>query len=165
MALFLSSKDVSALLGMKDYIESIENAYRQMGQGSTTDLPRINLNSSRIPGFLKILPASLSEWGVAGIHAYSVSGGGSFTKVIFLFNTSSGDLEAVIESDRIGWLVPGAASAVATKHLAKREAKVMAIFGSGRQARSQLFAISSAINREMVKVYSPERAHREEYCE
>jgi alanine dehydrogenase len=91
--------------------------------------------------------------------------GGSFQKVILLFDITSGNIQAVIESDRIGWLVPGAASAVATKYLAKKQAKIMGILGSGRQARSQLFAISFVRDLELVKVYSPQKNHREKYCE
>ncbi|MDP2906320.1 MAG: ornithine cyclodeaminase family protein, partial [Nanoarchaeota archaeon] len=163
--LFLSSQEIEPLLSMKDYIETIESAYQQMGQGGTTMLPRIKLDTSRKPGFLKILPASFSELEVAGIHAYTVSGIGTFTKVIFLFDTNTGDLQAVIESDRIGWLVPGALSAVATKYLAKKEARVMGIFGSGRQAKSQLPAVALVRNLELIKVYSPQKKHREQYCE
>ena len=165
MVLFLSSQEVAPLLSMKDYIETIESAYKQMGQGGTTMLPRIKLDTSRKPGFLKILPASFSDLGVAGVHAYSVSGVGTFTKVIFLFDTNTGDLQAVIESDRIGWLVPGALSAVATKYLAKKEAKIMAIFGSGRQAKSQLPAVALVRDLELIKVYSPQKKHRDQYCE
>ncbi len=165
MVLFLSSQEIEPLLSMKDYIETIESAYQQMGQGGTTMLPRIKLDTSRKPGFLKILPASFSELEVAGIHAYTVSGIGTFTKVIFLFDTNTGDLQAVIESDRIGWLVPGALSAVATKYLAKKEAEVMAIFGSGRQAKSQLPAVALVRDLELIKVYSPQKKHRDQYCE
>ena len=165
MVHFLSSQEIDPLLSMKDYIETIESAYQQMGQGGTTMLPRIKLDTSRKPGFLKILPASFSELAVAGIHAYTVSGIGTFTKVIFLFDTNTGDLQAVIESDRIGWLVPGALSAVATKYLAKKGAKVMAIFGSGRQAKSQLPAVALVRDLELIKVYSPQKKHRDQYCE
>lgn len=165
MTIFLSSQEIGSLLTIKDYIETIESAYRQMGQGNTTMLPRINVDSSQVPKFLKILPASLTESGIAGIHVYSSGGDGIFKKVIILFEINSGNLEAIIESDRIGWLVPGAASAVATKFLAKKEAKVMSIFGSGRQARAQLSALAFVRNIELVKVYSPDKTRREQYCE
>jgi len=165
MTTFLSSQEIDSLFSMKNYIETIENAYLQMGQGEVTMLPRINVDSSTIRGFLKILPASLSRLGVAGIHVYSVGEPGTFQKVILLFDINSGDLQAIIESDRIGWLVPGAVSAVATKYLSKKEAKIMGMFGSGRQAKSQLSAISCVRNLELVKVYSPQENHREEYCE
>jgi ornithine cyclodeaminase/alanine dehydrogenase-like protein (mu-crystallin family) len=105
MAIFLSSRDVMSLLSMKDLIGVIENAYQQMGEGETTMLPRISLDTLQSRRFLKILPASFSGWGVAGIHASSFSGKGSFVKVILIFDTSSGDLQAVIESDWIGWVI------------------------------------------------------------
>lgn len=165
MTTFLSSQEAGSLLNMNDYIETIEEAYQQMGQGKATMLPRINVDSFQKPGFLKILSASFSKWEVAGTHIYTMTRGGSFQKVILLFDITSGNLQAVIESDRIGWLVPGAASAVATKYLAKKEAKSMGVFGSGRQARSQLFAISFVRNLKLVKVYSPQKNHQQKYCE
>lgn len=165
MAIFLSSREVMSLFSMKDLIDVIENAYHQMGKGKTTMLPRVSLDTIQSRRFLRIVPASLSEMGVAGIKASSPSGKGSFVKVILIFDTTSGDLQAVIESDWIGWLVPGALSAVATKYLAKKDSKVMGIFGSGRQARSQLMAVSCVRNLELVKVYSPQKMHREQYCE
>jgi ornithine cyclodeaminase/alanine dehydrogenase-like protein (mu-crystallin family) len=103
--------------------------------------------------------------GIAGVKASAPSGKGSFVKVILIFDTNTGDLKAVIESDWISWLVPGALSAVATKYLAKKDSKVMGIFGSGRQAKSQLMAASCVRNLERVKVYSPDKMHRERYCE
>ena len=165
MTTFLSSQEVDSLFSMKDYIETIEDAYQRMGQGEATMLPRINVDSSEVQGFLKILPASFSKWGVAGVHIYSVGENGTFQKIILLFDINSGDLQAIIEADRIGWMIPGAVSAVATRYLSKEEAKIMGIFGSGRQAKSQLFAISFVRNLELVKVYSPQKNHREKYCE
>ncbi len=165
MAIFLSSREVMSLLSMKDLIEIIENAYRQMGNGETTMLPRVSLDTIQSRRFLRIVPASLSAMGVAGIKASTPSGKGSFVKVILIFDTTSGDLQAVIESDWISWLVPGALSAVATKYLAKKDSRVMGLFGSGRQAKSQLMAVSCVRNLELVRVYSPEKIHREEFCE
>jgi len=66
---------------MKEYIKTIESAYRQMGEEEAIMFPRINVDSSEVPGFLKILPTFLSELGVVGIHAYSVGGCGIFNKV------------------------------------------------------------------------------------
>ena len=164
MAVFLNSQDAASLLDLDDYIEAVESAYRQHGRGDATMLPRVRLDAKGVPGFLKMLPAALGEPGVAGVHVYSVSGVGTFTKLILLFDVPTGDLRAVIESDRLGWLVPGAASAVATKWLARKDARIMGILGSGRQARSQLLAVSRVRDLELVKVYSPTREHRDRFC-
>jgi len=163
MAIFITSQDVSNLLEIEDYIFTMEMAYAQLGKGGSNMLPRIKVDSGQRPGFMKILPASLSESGVAGIHVYT-GGPGDFLKSIFLYDLQSGNLEAIIESDRIAWLVPGAVSAVATKYLATNDARIMAIYGSGRQAKAQLLAISQVRNLELVKVYSPQQEHREAFC-
>ncbi len=165
MAIFLSSREVMSLFSMKDLIEIVESAYQQMGRGKTTSLPRVSLDTLEARRFLRIVPASLSEMGIAGVKASSPSGKGSFIKVILIFDTNTGDLKAVIESDWISWLVPGALSAVATKYLSKEDSKVMGLFGSGRQAKSQLMAVSYVRNLELVKVHSPQKIHREQYCE
>jgi alanine dehydrogenase len=165
MAVFLTSRDVGLLLSVRDYIEILEQAYDQLGKGESSMLPRIKLDASQRTGFLKILPAALSGAGVAGIHAYTGGGRGDFLKVIMIYDIASGNLEAIIEADRIGWLAPGAASAVATKYLAGKDARVMALIGSGRQAKAQLLAISCVRELSLVKVYSPLKEHRDAFCE
>jgi alanine dehydrogenase len=165
MTIFLTSQDVASLFSIDDYIAAVENAYRQAGEGNTMMISRTKVDSRERRGFLKILPAALWADGVAGIHAYTGGGGYGFLKVILLFDAESGNLQAILESDRIGWLVPGAASAVATKYLARKDARVLGIFGSGRQARSQLLAVSRIRDLSVVKVFSPHKSHRETYCE
>lgn len=164
MALFLTSHDVALLLGIGDYVDVLERAYKDLGRGVSNMLPRIKVDAAQRSGFLKILPAALSEAGVAGIHAYTGGGQGDFLKVILLFDIQSGNLQAIMEADRIGWLTPGAVSAVATKYLARKDARVMGIIGSGRQARAQLLALSCVRDLELVRVYSPEKEHREAFC-
>ncbi len=165
MALFITSREVGQLLGIDDYLVSLEKAYAQLGRGVSNMLPRIKVDAASRAGFMKILPASLSEAGVAGLHVYTGGGQGDFLKAIFLFDIPSGNLEAIIEADRLGWLVPGAVSALATKYLARKEASIMALFGAGRQAQAQLLAISRVRPLQLVKVYSPQKGHRESFCE
>jgi len=164
MALFLTSHDVGRLLGIGEYVDVLERAYLDLGKGVSNMLPRIKVDAAQRSGFLKILPAALSEAGVAGIHAYTGGGKGDFLKVIMLFDIPSGNLEAIIESDRLGWLTPGAVSAVATKYLARKDARVLGVLGSGRQARAQLLALATVRELELVRVYSPEKEHREAFC-
>jgi alanine dehydrogenase len=164
MALFLTSQDVGMLLGIADYVDVLECAYRDLGKGLSNMLPRIKVDAAQRSGFLKILPAALSEAGVAGIHAYTGGGQADFLKVILLFDIPSGNLEAVIEADRIGWLTPGAVSAVATKYLARKDARILGVLGSGRQARAQLLALSGVRDLELVRVYSPDKDHCKQFC-
>ncbi len=72
---------------------------------------------------------------------------------------------AVIEADRLGQLRTGAASAVATKYMARRGgSSVLGIVGAGTQARAQFEALSRVLNLKLVKVFSRTRGHAEEFA-
>src|SRR6185436_7236801 len=58
----------------------------------------------------------------------------------------------------------GATSAVASKYLARQDAKVMALLGSGEQAKTQVTAHACVRNLKKVKVFSPTKANREKFA-
>jgi ornithine cyclodeaminase/alanine dehydrogenase len=164
MVLFINSEDVKTLFDMGDFVEAIEESYKLLGHGEISMLPRINVDSKKTRGFLKLLPANVSGLNMGGLQVYTSGTDKGVQKIIPIFDLQSGALKAIIEADRVSWMRTGAASAVATKYLARQDAKVVGIFGSGRQARSQLLAISVVRKIEKVKVYSPKSEHRLQYC-
>src|SRR5262249_52991076 len=72
---------------------------------------------------------------------------------------------AFIEADKLGQMRTGAASGVATKYLARADAKTVGIYGTGWQARSQLEAVCAVRRIERVKVYSRAPENREKFCQ
>jgi len=70
---------------------------------------------------------------------------------VYLHSAETGELLSIIEANELGRLRTSAASAVATKYLAKRDAKKHLIFGAGYQAEMQLIAISKV--RKIENVY------------
>ena len=76
-----------------------------------------------------------------GFKAYTTGPSGA-RFVINLYRESSGELDAVIDAGRLGQLRTGAASGVSAKYMAREDAKIAAIIGSGYQARTQLEAIA-----------------------
>lgn len=164
MILFITSEDVKSIFDMQDFIDAVEESYRLLGQDAVQMLPRIYLDSKQRPGFLKLMPANVAGLNIGGLQVYTSGTHQGVQKVILLFDGLTGALKAVLEADRVSWMRTGAASGVATKYLARKDARVVGIFGSGRQARSQLWAISAVRNIERVHVYSPDIAHRREYC-
>ena len=57
-------------------------------------------------------------------------------------------------------------SAVGTRHLARKDAEVLGLFGSGWQARNHMFALCRVLpHLRKVKVYSPTAEHRENFCD
>ena len=71
---------------------------------------------------------------------------------------------AAIEADKLGQLRTGAASAVATKYMARQESSRLGIFGTGLQARSQLQAICAVRPIKTVLAYSRDPEKRETFC-
>jgi ornithine cyclodeaminase/alanine dehydrogenase len=84
--------------------------------------------------------------------------------VIGLHDAESGDLEALIEADRLGQYRTGATSAVAVEWMADMQAVEMGLFGTGKQARAQLEAISIVRPIKRCFVYSREQDHRERFA-
>ena len=164
MVLFITSEDVKSIFDMQDFIDAVEESYRLLGQGAVQMLPRIYLDSIQWSGFLKLMPANVAGLNIGGLQVYTSGTRAGVQKVILLFDGLTGALQAVLEADRVSWMRTGAASGVATKYLARKDARVVGIFGSGRQARSQLWAISAVRRIERVNVYSPDISHRREYC-
>src|SRR3990172_9212853 len=82
-----------------------------------------------------------------------------------LYSSESGELLAVMDAHRLGQLRTGAASAVATRHLARLEAGSVGLIGTGWQARSQLRAVSRVRPIALVKCYSRTAARREAFAD
>ena len=76
-----------------------------------------------------------------GLKIYSSARDG-LRFIIPLFDVTSGNLHALIEADFLGQVRTGAASGVATRLLARADARTVGIIGTGVQARTQLEAIS-----------------------
>jgi ornithine cyclodeaminase/alanine dehydrogenase-like protein (mu-crystallin family) len=162
MALLLTESDVTALLPMSLALEAVEEVFRWQGEGSLTNKPRVRLP---VPGgLLHVMPAAVPPAGVMGLKAYAtVRGGTKF--VVLLFAADSGALLAVIEADKLGQTRTGAASGVATKYLARKDAGRVGCYGTGWQARSQLEAVCAVRRIREVRVYGRDAARRARFAE
>src|SRR5438445_11398689 len=81
-----------------------------------------------------------------------------------LYDGESGQLLAMLEADHLGRLRTGAASGVATKHMARAGAALVGLIGSGRQARTQLEAVAKVRALAGVKVFSRAERRRHDFC-
>ena len=102
--------------------------------------------------------------GLLGLKSYTVSRTGA-RFYVSLFDAVTGELLAFIEADKLGQMRTGAASGVATKYLARENAKTVGVYGSGWQAASQLAAVCAVRPIESVKVYSRKPENREQFCQ
>lgn len=83
---------------------------------------------------------------------------------MLLFDVESGALVALIEADMLGRLRTGAATGLATRYLARPDARRVGIYGAGRQAATQLMAVCAIRDIAEARVYSPTRERREAFA-
>src|SRR5437867_119068 len=161
MALYLTEGDVGRLLSMEACVEAVETAFRQWADGRADNRPRAR--ASVRGAVLHALAAGSEAWGRLAAKVYATSREGARFMVL-LFDARTAGLLAAIEADRLGQTRTGAASGVASRWLARKDARSLAIIGTGWQARSQAKAIATVRRLEIIRVFgrSPERLR--EFC-
>src|SRR5687768_62812 len=104
MALYLSDEDVRQLLTTAECVEVMEDLFRQESQGLVENLPRRRIRSGGRGG-------TLMGGIVQGSKAYGVR----HSSISVLYNTETGQLDALIQPSALAWIRTGAASGLATK--------------------------------------------------
>jgi ornithine cyclodeaminase/alanine dehydrogenase-like protein (mu-crystallin family) len=161
MALYLTEDDVARLLPMEACVEAVESAFRQWGEGRADNRPRAR---AVVPGaMLHALAAGSEVWGRLAAKVYATSRGGA-RFVVLLFDAANSSLLAVIEGDRLGQTRTGAASGVASRWLARKDARSLAIIGTGWQARSQAKAVATVRALASVRAFGRDPDRLREFC-
>lgn len=162
-ALFLDEACVRRLVTMEDALAAVEEVFGEQGRGGVINVPRV-----RTPvkgGTLRITAAVLSYRGFYGVKVASTAVFHSNAGRMFcLYREETGELCAVVQVFAMGALRTGAASGIATKHLANPDASVLGVLGSGRQARTQVDAVCAVRPIREIRVWSPTTAHCEAFC-
>lgn len=161
MALFLTEDDAARLLRMDDVIAAVEGAFLEHGEGRAVNRPRQRTVADH--AVLHVMSGGVPAAGVMGLKAYSSARGGS-RFLAMLYSAGTGELLAVMEANVLGQMRTGAASAVATRALARADAGSVGLIGTGRQARSQLLAITRVRPVALVKCYSRTMARAEAFA-
>src|SRR5436190_14087154 len=118
--LYLSEAEIAPLLTMDLALTAVEAAFRKMGIDEAVNVPRQRCQTDHV--VLHVLPAAAKTLGAIGFKAYTT---GKFPTTFHthLFDPKTGGPIAILESDFLGRVRTGAASGVATKKLARTDAK------------------------------------------
>ena len=161
MTLFLNEREVVQLLPMKECITALEQAFAHAGGGDVDNKPRSRI---RMPnGFFHFMAAADAEHRVFGYKAYPSMGAGN-KFIVMLYDYETGQLLACLEAGRLGQIRTGAASGLATQHMARGDAGTVAVIGSGFQARTQLEAVCAVRDIRQARVYSRRAERREDFA-
>jgi ornithine cyclodeaminase len=166
MPLFLNENDVRATLPMADLIAAMRGALAQYSTGAAQQPLRTVLDVGDAKAFFGVMPATLADPPAVGTKLVTVfasnrdAGLPSHLATIALLDPATGALLAIMDGRYITEARTAAVSAVSADLLARRDASVLAILGSGVQARSHLDALGSVRSLRTVRVWSPTPTHR-----
>jgi ornithine cyclodeaminase/alanine dehydrogenase-like protein (mu-crystallin family) len=160
--LLLTENDVRQVLTMELAIEAVEEVLRQLALDEAQNLPRARAQTDHAT--LHIMAGSSKRFGVMGYKAYSSTRQGTQFH-LGLFDGKTGSLLALMQADYLGQMRTGAASGVATEYMARPDASEVGIFGSGKQARTQLQAVCAVRKIRRVQVYSPNADNRKRFAQ
>jgi ornithine cyclodeaminase/alanine dehydrogenase-like protein (mu-crystallin family) len=163
---FLSARDVARALPMKEAVEAMKEAFGQLSAGLAVVPPRTHIEARDRRGDALFMPSYIPAEGRMGIKIVTVYGGNPLLglpviqAIMVVLDAATGSPVAVMDGTSLTAIRTGAASGAATDLLARPDAAVAAIFGSGPQARTQLEAVCAvrAIRRAMVFDVSSQRA-------
>src|SRR6266446_2022208 len=169
--LFLNEERVREHLQMADLIPAMEKALIDLSAGKVTQPVRsvIKVDVAAATGFLGLMPALTPEGlGLKAVTFYPSNaqrGIPTHMATIFLVDPETGVPLAIMDGRLITEMRTAAVSAAATKLLASRDASVLAILGSGVQARSHAEALQLVRQFGKVRVWSPTQEHAKQFAE
>jgi thiomorpholine-carboxylate dehydrogenase len=167
--LFLNEDQVRQHLRMTDLIPAMEKALIDFSAGKVTQPVRSVIKVDPPGGFLGLMPALTREGlGLKAVTFYPSNaerGIPTHMATIFLVDPETGTPLAIMDGKLITEMRTAAVSAVATKLLASPDAKILAILGSGVQARSHAEALGLVRQFEEVLVWSPTKEHAKQFAE
>jgi ornithine cyclodeaminase/alanine dehydrogenase-like protein (mu-crystallin family) len=157
--MILDERAVHDLLGMEELIPAMARAMADLSSGKVVQPGRVMLPVADHQGFLGLMPAYGGALGAKLVAFYPNNQGiPSHHAVILLFKPETGEPLVTMDGRLITEMRTAAVSAVATKLLARPEASVLGILGSGVQARSHLQAMRLVRTIRDVRVWSPRNA-------
>jgi len=127
-------------------------AFRSFGQGKAAMQQRIRTEAGGVK--LSTLGAVIPEQGVAGAKVYTTIEG-QFSFVILLFSTEDGRPLASFDAGAITRLRTAACTVVAARHLARPDARTLALFGAGTQGAAHARQLSAALPLERILLCDP----------
>ncbi len=159
--LTITEQDVLKLLPMREAVRLVREAFVGLADGSAMNQPRRRLVTPE-GAVLHQLAGAFGKYFGAKIYSTHVKHGAWFT--VLLYDAATARPLATIEANHLGQIRTGAASAVATDLLARKDAAVLGVIGTGFQAQTQIEAIRVVRDIREVRVWSRSPERREAFA-
>ena len=178
MAIIITDDDIRRHLSMPECIEAMQVAFRDYADGKAKTLPRVRYQVE-MPGsnrtyLCNVHVGAVPSYGMACVRAGSncmlTDGSNPDRKikqnpdpvnwtVIILYDLATAEPVAFLHESHLSGMRVGATSGAAVDAIARDDAAVLGLFGTGRQARASLDAICSVRPIERVQLFSPNEDH------
>ncbi len=158
-AIWITEAEVVQLLDLKEAIVALEAALREEARGEAHNMTKTLLQYGK--NNLHAIGGKLGN--LVGTKTWTHTQGGT-CPLLLLWSAEDGSLVAVIEAFALGNLRTGGISGVASDWMARQDAKVMAIVGTGKQALAQLGAMLAVRPIERLQIYSPRAESRQAFA-
>ena len=168
MALLLKRSELERLLDVDSVIEAVQQGFADYSAGKVQMPVRTAIRVSDPPGVLLLMPCAMTESRVLGTKLVSVYGQNpsrglpTIGALYVLSDYETGFPLAVMDASFVTGLRTAAASAVATRYLAREDARTLGIFGTGVQGEFHALAIPAVrpIERILVWGRTPEKSRQ-----
>jgi len=161
--LILNRKNIEKLVNIKKTIKCVEEAFREYGLKRAQMPAKIYLYLNKFSGDFRAMPAyieKLNRCTLKWVNAHPLNkkfGLPSVMAIVILNDPRSGFPLSIMDGTYLTSLRTGASGAVAAKHLAKSDSKVVSMVGCGIQAKEQLRALNEVFKIKEVKVWGHQR--------
>lgn len=169
MTKLLSKNDVMKVLNMNDTIDILEKAFTDLSEGKAVMPLRTPILTPDHNGLALFMPAYLKGIGALGAKVVTVYKDNlpnynlpTILGTIILLNEKTGAPIALMEGGYLTAMRTGGVSGLATKFLARKDAKVHTLFGTGGMARTHAWAIDCARNIEKLILFSLDSIEKKE---
>lgn len=181
--LYLSNADVAGLLDMPDCLEALRAGYRDLARGDAAYIPRIDIYAPtgrdddyyrwgsmsgvcRTTGVVATrIKSDVVFWTEQHTEEKYCIEPGTYSGIILCYSIKNGEPLAMINDGYLQHMRVGACAGLGADELARPEADVLGLLGSGGMARTYLEAIAQVRKLRQVKVYSPTPEHRMLFAE
>ncbi|HEX2922714.1 MAG TPA: ornithine cyclodeaminase family protein [Chloroflexota bacterium] len=161
MALLLGKRDVAGLLQMDELVPALEAAQIEYSAGKCVQPMRYGVKIPGHPGSLDMMSGYLPDSDALAVKVLSLRtenpnrGLPIIHATALLLDSATGRLLALMDGGAITAARTAAVSGVATRYLARPDATSLGIIGTGRQARTHLWAMTVVRDIRLVRVYNP----------
>lgn len=159
--LVLTDAQVGELIGCGEAMQVVEQAFIDFGEGRASMPSKLYLDFPKFRGDLRVMPATLGEGyaGVKLVNSHSGNPSRGLPVVVgtyLLFDQQTGMPLCLMGASLLTALRTGAASGVATRYLARRQARSLGLVGAGVQALHQVRSIVGVRDLDQVLVWGPD---------